>query len=78
MLEKLSLHGYRGFDAYELGGFGRVNLVVGKNNCGKTTVLEAIELVGTMATRGCSSSPRSGARRTSGGHRARISFVRPA
>ena len=43
----LSLHiaGYRGFRKFEMGGLGRVNLLVGTNNSGKTSVLEAIELL---------------------------------
>ena len=45
MLQTLHLHGFRGFESYRLTGLARVNLVVGKNNCGKTSILEAIELL---------------------------------
>ena len=45
MLGKLKLDGYRGFDAYELTDLARVNLLVGKNNCGKTSVLEAVHFL---------------------------------
>ena len=45
MLETLAIRGYRGFESYRLTNLARVNLVVGKNNCGKTSVLEAIELL---------------------------------
>ena len=45
MLRTLSLRGYRGFESYEVGGLARVNLVVGRNNSGKTSVLEAVELL---------------------------------
>ena len=45
MLNGLTLRGYRSFDAYRMTGLARVNLVVGKNNCGKTSILEAIELL---------------------------------
>ena len=45
MLKTLALRGFRGFESYELTDLGTVNLIVGKNNCGKTTVLEAIELL---------------------------------
>ena len=45
MLGKLKLDGYRGFDAYELTDLTRVNLLVGKNNCGKTSVLEAVHFL---------------------------------
>ena len=43
MLQTLEMQGYRGFERYRLTNLARVNLVVGKNNCGKTSVLEAIE-----------------------------------
>ena len=45
MLHTLALKGFRGFRSYQLTGLARVNLLVGKNNCGKTSVLEAIELL---------------------------------
>ena len=45
MLETLKLHGYRGFESYRLTDLTRVNLLVGKNNCGKTSILEAVELL---------------------------------
>ena len=45
MLQTLAIRGYRGFESYRLADLARVNLVVGKNNCGKTSVLEAIELL---------------------------------
>ena len=45
MLSTLQLDKFRGFDAYELTDLTRVNLLVGKNNCGKTSILEAINLL---------------------------------
>ena len=45
MLEALKLDRYRGFESYQLADLALVNLLVGKNNCGKTTILEAIELL---------------------------------
>ncbi len=45
MLEALKLDRYGGFESYQLADLARVNLLVGKNNCGKTTILEAIELL---------------------------------
>jgi len=45
----LTLHGFRSFERYELPNLTRVTLLVGSNNSGKTSVLEAIEL---LATRG--------------------------
>ena len=45
MLKTLALHRYRGFESYRLTDLARVNLLVGKNNCGKTSILEAAELL---------------------------------
>ena len=45
MLQTLAIHGFRAFESYRLTNLTRVNLVVGRNNCGKTSVLEAIELL---------------------------------
>lgn len=45
MLKTLALHGYRGFESYRMTDFTRVNLVVGRNNSGKSSILEAIELL---------------------------------
>ena len=45
MLGTLQLHKFRGFDAYELTDLTRVNLLVGKNNSGKTSILEAIHFL---------------------------------
>ena len=45
MLKTLALRGFRGFESYELTDLATVNLIVGKNNCGKTTVLEAVYLL---------------------------------
>ena len=44
MLESITITGYRGIEYLELQGLKRVTLLVGKNNCGKTSVLEAIGL----------------------------------
>jgi hypothetical protein len=40
-----TLHNYRGFGQFELTGLGRVNLLVGANNSGKTSILEAVGLL---------------------------------
>ncbi|MEX0867023.1 MAG: ATP-binding protein, partial [Pirellulales bacterium] len=45
MIRRLTINGFRGFQNYEVGNLGRVNLLVGTNNCGKTTVLEAVNLL---------------------------------
>ncbi len=45
MLKDLNLRRYRGFESYRLADLARVNLLVGKNNTGKTSILEAVELL---------------------------------
>ena len=46
MFSHLHIHGLRQFERYQLNGLARVNLLVGPNNVGKTTLLEAAELLG--------------------------------
>jgi len=45
MLKTVRIHNFRGFRSFELNNLGRLNLLVGTNNCGKTSVLEAIQLL---------------------------------
>ena len=45
MFRDLKLETYRSFESYELRDLTRVNLLVGKNNCGKTSILEAVNLL---------------------------------
>ncbi len=45
MLRNLRLCGYRGFTDYRLLNLSRVNLLVGRNNSGKTSILEAIQFL---------------------------------
>lgn len=45
MIRTLRLENSRGFKQYELRDLARVNLLVGPNDCGKTSVLEAVELL---------------------------------
>ena len=45
MYSSIRIRGYRGLDSFRLRGLGRVNLLVGTNNCGKTSILECIELL---------------------------------
>ncbi len=47
MLKSIEIKGYRCFEQYRMEGLSRVNLLVGKNNCGKTVLLEAIWLAVT-------------------------------
>jgi hypothetical protein len=42
MIQSLEIQGYRCFDRFEMSGLKRVNLLVGKNGGGKTSVLEAL------------------------------------
>ncbi|GAB4525293.1 MAG: AAA family ATPase [Haliangiales bacterium] len=44
MINSIQIERFRCFERFEASGFGRVNLLVGTNNCGKTALLEAIEL----------------------------------
>ena len=45
MINTLKLENYRGFKNYQLRELASVNLLVGPNNCGKTSVLEAVQLL---------------------------------
>ncbi len=42
MLEGIRIENFRKYDHLEVGGFKRVNFILGDNNIGKTTILEAI------------------------------------
>ncbi len=44
-LNSLEIENFRAFDRLKLNNLGRVNLLVGLNNCGKTTVLEAVNIL---------------------------------
>ncbi len=45
MYSSIRIRGYRGLDSFRMEGLGRVNLLVGTNNSGKTSILECIELL---------------------------------
>jgi hypothetical protein len=45
MISSIRIEGYRGFDRFEMNDLARINLLVGTNNSGKTSVLEAISLL---------------------------------
>jgi len=45
MISSIHIQGYRGFQRYDMAGLGRLNLLVGTNNSGKTSVLEALYLL---------------------------------
>lgn len=45
MIKDLCIENFRGFDNLKIDNIKKINFLVGKNNCGKTTVLEAINLM---------------------------------
>lgn len=45
MISRVDITNYRGFQRYELSGLAQVNLFVGKNNSGKTALLESINFL---------------------------------
>lgn len=48
MWRELTIDGFRAFEHFELKGLGQINLLVGVNNGGKTSVLEAIHLLSAV------------------------------
>ena len=42
MIDGISIESFRGFHKTHIQGFERINLFCGKNNVGKTSLLEAI------------------------------------
>ena len=44
MFKKITIKGFRGIKELELDDFRQINLFVGKNNCGKSTILESLYL----------------------------------
>jgi hypothetical protein len=48
MISSIRIEGYRGFEYFEMNDLGRINLLVGTNNSGKTSVLEAIYLLSSV------------------------------
>ena len=72
MIRTLRLENYRSFKEYELRDLARVNLLVGSNNCGKTSVLEAVELLASGGDPSAVVAPmrrRSESQATSGGQK---------
>ncbi len=49
MLREIDVTGFRAFERLNVRGLGRINLIVGQNNSGKTCLLEAIELLGARS-----------------------------
>ena len=48
-IKAIEIYEFRGIKQLTVSGFSRINLIVGDNNCGKTTFLEAIQLLFTKA-----------------------------
>jgi AAA15 family ATPase/GTPase len=44
MIKSIKVSNYKNLDGFEFDGFGRINLITGKNNIGKSNLLEAIHL----------------------------------
>jgi len=66
MFSSVHIQGYRAFKDFEMADLGRVNLLVGTNNSGKTSVLEALYLLAscgdpssitTLLSRRCEQGP---------------------
>lgn len=49
MISSFCIEGFRGFQDLQVGDLGRVNLFVGANNSGKTSLLEALYLLASRA-----------------------------
>lgn len=45
MLRSVHIENFRALREFRMSGLGRVNLLVGTNNCGKTSILEAIHIL---------------------------------
>ena len=45
MVKELRLRNFRSFTSFEIRELGQVNLLVGQNNSGKTSILEALSLL---------------------------------
>jgi len=50
MLKSLKIENFRCFPSFEMGQLGRLNLIVGTNNSGKTSILEALQLLLSLPT----------------------------
>ncbi len=44
MLNSLKIENFRSLEDFQIKKLGRINLIVGKNNSGKSTVLEALRI----------------------------------
>jgi hypothetical protein len=49
MIKGARIEGFRGIQRLEVDGLGRVNLIIGKNDCGKTALMEALMIAGSSS-----------------------------
>ncbi|MGB5989192.1 MAG: AAA family ATPase [Marinifilaceae bacterium] len=49
ILNSIQIKNFRGFDNLDIDGFSQINLFIGRNNSGKSSVLEAIFLLMGMS-----------------------------
>ena len=49
-MKSIQIDGYRGIKKLKINELRQINLVVGDNNCGKTSVLEALQLLRTSGS----------------------------
>lgn len=68
MIRTLTVENFRALRKFHMSGLGRVNLLVGTNNSGKTSVLEAIHLLSTPSEWPIESTQRARGERTTDGH----------
>lgn len=47
MLRRVEIAGFRGIEYLQLEDLAAINVLIGENNCGKTSVLEALQLLGS-------------------------------
>ena len=52
LLKGIEITGYRQFERFRMDGLRRVNLLVGRNNAGKTALLEAVQILTTRPALG--------------------------
>ena len=45
LLNSIKIRNFRGFDNLQIDGFSEINLLIGKNNSGKSSLLEAFFLL---------------------------------
>lgn len=45
MLKRLTIGSYRGLQNLTMENLGRINIIIGENNSGKTSILESIQML---------------------------------